>query len=72
MNSQITSHNRPAVAALLIVLSASAVLAQVNSVSFKGAFDERDTGVVQFPNLTSMAAAPVLRRTSADSPTLTK
>ena len=51
MNSQITFRRRPAVAALLMVLSASAVLAQVNTVPFKGAFDERDTGVVQFPNL---------------------
>jgi hypothetical protein len=51
MNSQILSTMRPAAAALLMVLSASAVLAQVNTVPFKGAFDERDTGVVQFPNL---------------------
>jgi hypothetical protein len=51
MNSQITFHTRPALAALLMVLSASTVLAQVNKVSFKGAFDERDTGVVQFPTL---------------------
>src|SRR5437016_2604043 len=51
MNSQILSKRRPALAALLMVLSASAVPAQVNKVSFKGAFDERDTGVVQFPSL---------------------
>src|SRR2546421_9141083 len=51
MNSQISSKRRPAVAALLMVMSASAVLAEVNTVLFKGAFDERDTGVVQFPNL---------------------
>ena len=51
MNSQISSKRRPAVAALLLVLSASAALAEVKTVSFKGAFDERDTGVVQFPNL---------------------
>ena len=50
MNSQISilSHRRPALAALLIVLSsASAVLAQVNNVQFKGAFDGRATGAVQ-------------------------
>ena len=51
MNSQITTHRRPALTALLIVLSASAVLAQSNNVPFKGAFDARDTGVVQFPTL---------------------
>jgi len=44
MNSQISSRNRPALAALLMVLSASTVLAQSNSVPFKGAFDARDTG----------------------------
>jgi hypothetical protein len=49
MNSQISisSHRRPALAALLIVLSASAVLAEVNNVQFKGAFDGRATGAVQ-------------------------
>lgn len=47
MNSQISSHRRPTLAALLMVLSASAVLAQVNSVRFKGAFDGRATGAVQ-------------------------
>src|SRR5436305_1269571 len=51
MNSQITFYRRPAVAALLLVLSASAVLAEVKTVSFKGAFDEHDSGVVQFPNV---------------------
>ncbi len=51
MNSQISSHGRPALAALLMVMSASAVLAQVKTVPFKGSFDERDTGVVQFPTL---------------------
>ena len=52
MNSQISSHRRPALGALLMVLSASAVLAQSNNnVPFKGAFDARDTGVVQFPIL---------------------
>jgi hypothetical protein len=51
MNSQISFHRRPAVAALLMVLSASTVLAQLNSVPFKGTFDARDTGVVQFPTL---------------------
>jgi hypothetical protein len=51
MNSQILSKTRPAVTALLMILSACAVLAQVNKLSFKGAFDERDTGVVQFPSL---------------------
>jgi hypothetical protein len=49
MNSQISisSHRRPALAALLMVLSASTVLAQVNNVQFKGAFDGRATGAVQ-------------------------
>ena len=46
MNSQITFHRRPALTALLLVLSASAVLAQVNNVRFKGSFAGRDTGVV--------------------------
>ena len=47
MNSQISSHSRPTLAALLIVLSASAVLAQVNSIQFKGAFNCRFTGAVE-------------------------
>ncbi len=47
MNSQILSISRPAVAALLMVLSASAVLAQVNNVRFKGATNGRNTGVVE-------------------------
>ncbi len=51
MNSQISSYRRPALAALLMVMSASAVLAEVNTVPFKGTFDARDTGVVQFPTL---------------------
>jgi hypothetical protein len=51
MNSQITSHGRPALAALLMVMSASVVLADVKTVPFKGTFDARDTGVVQFPTL---------------------
>lgn len=51
MNSQISSHRRPALAALLLVLSASTVFSQANSVQFKGAFDDRDTGAVQFPTL---------------------
>src|SRR5438046_799220 len=51
MNSQISSHRQPALTALLMFLSASTVLAQPNSVPFKGTFDARDTGVVQFPIL---------------------
>ena len=51
MNSQISSHRRPALGALLMVLSASTILAQSNNVPFKGAFDARVTGVVQFPTL---------------------
>ena len=47
MNSKISSHRRLAVAALLMVLSASAVLAQANNVRVKGAFDQHDTGAVQ-------------------------
>ncbi len=53
MNFQITSHRRPALAALLLVLSASTVLAQVNSVRFKGAFACRFTGAVQGGTLQS-------------------
>ena len=51
MNSQITFHRRPALAVLLMVLSASTVFAQRNNVPFKGTFDARDAGVVQFPTL---------------------
>ena len=47
MNSQISSHWRPALGALLMVLSASAVLAQVQYVPLKGSFEGRGTGVVQ-------------------------
>jgi hypothetical protein len=47
MNSQITFHRRPALAALLLVLSASAVLAQVNEVGFKGSFGGRSIGTVE-------------------------
>lgn len=42
MYLQISSHTRPALAALLMVLSASVVFAQVKTVPFKGAFDGRD------------------------------
>ena len=49
--NQILSKRRPAVAALLMILSASVVLADPKTVPFKGSFDERDTGVVQFPIL---------------------
>ena len=51
MNSQISCYTRPALAALLMVLSACTVLAQLNSAPFKGTFDSSDTGVVQFPAL---------------------
>lgn len=51
MNLQILSHRLPALAALLMVMSASAVVAQVKTVPFRGTFDARDTGVVQFPTL---------------------
>lgn len=48
MNSQINSKRRLAMAALLMVLSASAVLGQVNKTArFKGSFDGRDSLVVQ-------------------------
>jgi hypothetical protein len=47
MNSQISSRRRLALAALLMVLSASAVLAHVNNVRFQGAFDARETGVIE-------------------------
>ena len=59
MNSQITSKRRPALAALLMVLSASAVLAEdakVNNVQFKGAFDGHDNGVVQGATLVANAS----------------
>ena len=46
MNSQITFHGRPALAVLLMVLSAATVFAQGNNVPFKGTFDARDAGVV--------------------------
>lgn len=47
MNSQISFHRRTALASLLMALSASTVLAQVNSVRVKGHFDIRATGVVE-------------------------
>ena len=47
MNSQITFHRRPALAALLMVLSASTVLAQANDVPFKGAYAGHEADVVQ-------------------------
>ena len=60
LNSQISYHRRPALAALLMILSASAVLAQVNgpvnTVQFKGVFDGRNTGVVQAGILLSNAS----------------
>lgn len=46
MNSQISFHRRPALVVLLLVVSASTVLAQVN-VRVKGHFDIRTTGVVE-------------------------
>ena len=46
MNSQFTSHRRLVFAALL-VLSASAVFAQVNNLSVLGSFDGHGIGVVQ-------------------------
>src|SRR5258706_3285518 len=52
MHSKISSQRPPALAVLLMVMSVSAVLADVKTVPFKGAFDERDTDVVQFPTLT--------------------
>ena len=56
MYSQISFHRRRALAALIIVLSANAVLAQANApvrkVSFIGAFDGRATGTVQAGVLT--------------------
>jgi hypothetical protein len=47
MNSQITSHRRPDLAGLLLVLSASTVLAQGNNFSVLGSFAGHDIGVVQ-------------------------
>ena len=70
MNSQITFESRPALAVLLMALSASTVLAEVNNVRFKGAFDGRDTGVVQGGNLLLSGPARVRRSPSVDSLTL--
>jgi hypothetical protein len=53
MNSQITFHKRPALAVLLMGLSASTVLAQVNSVRVKGHFVSRFTGSVDGATLRS-------------------
>ena len=47
MNSRILSSGRTAMAAMLMVLSASAVLAQVNSSSVRGSFAGHGIGVVQ-------------------------
>ena len=53
MNSRSSSYSRPALAVLLVALSASTVLAQVNSIRFKGAFDGRFTGTVEGGTLQS-------------------
>ena len=47
MNSRILSSGRLAVAAMLMVLSASAVLAQVKTLDVQGTFDGHGIGVVQ-------------------------
>ena len=55
MNLQISFRRQAALATILLVLSASTVLGQVNApvniVRFKGAFDGRASGVVQAGNL---------------------
>ena len=47
MNSQILTQGRPAVAALFLVMSATAAFAQSNIVRFEGTFDGKSTGAVQ-------------------------
>ena len=51
MNSRILASRRPAMAAMLMVLSASAVLAQVKTLDVQGSLDGNGIGVVQPPNL---------------------
>jgi hypothetical protein len=53
MSSQISFHRWPAIAVLLMALSAFTVLAQVNSVRLRGAFDGRFTGTVDGGTLQS-------------------
>lgn len=47
MHSHLSSSKRPALATLLLILSASIVPAQANEVPFRGAYDGRETDVVQ-------------------------
>jgi len=47
MNSRITFHKRPALAGLLLLLTASTVLAEKNSLSVLGSLNGNDIGVVQ-------------------------
>src|SRR2546426_299891 len=54
MNSQISFYKRSALAAMLIALSASAVLAEVNSV--RGSFDGHGIGTVQGATLQATAS----------------
>lgn len=56
MNSRILSSGRLAAAAMLMVLSASAVLAQVKTLDVQGTFDGHGIGVVQFPTLQATAS----------------
>jgi hypothetical protein len=52
MKSQITTNGRTALAGLLMILSVAPAFAESTSLPFKGGFDARDNGVVQFPVLT--------------------
>ena len=56
MNSRILASRRPAMAAMLMVLSATAVLAQVKTLEVQGSFDGHGIGVVQPPNLQATAS----------------
>ena len=47
MNSRISSSGRLAVAAMLMVLSTPAALAQVKNLTVRGSFDGHSVGVVQ-------------------------
>lgn len=56
MNSRKLCSARPAMAAMLMVLSASAVLAQVKTLEVQGSLDGHGIGVVQPPNLQATAS----------------
>ncbi len=70
MSAPISFHRRPALAVLLVILSASAVLAKVNDLSVVGSFDGHGIGIIQAGTLKATASGSGMRRKSADSPTL--